>query len=342
MRDATAVPATVGGWFRRYREQYRWPETSARERSEKRISELAAATRSALDNEDSRALKGALIEIHRWKTSNIFGTTDKYIKTLEGSGADYLKQLLGMSTFRDTDELEKVLRHLKIDESNLPVCTAIASFLYGRKEVPIIDNYVAQFFARRFNINRYDADMQEILGWIADIDFKLQTSNRKLRLAVYNPGGFEHNLRLYIGEFVPECERLAKALNTGDFSYSDIYVESRKFSPIDVEMSIFSWAMKNRKLADVTPTEHHYVIRKEGILSREPIVRGTRTPVRALVELTRLGYTPEEILEYLPHLSMAAIYDALSYYDGHTKEIEEHIERNRIPANLIHPSVREL
>ena len=92
----------------------------------------------------------------------------------------------------------------------------------------------------------------------------------------------------------------------------------------------------------ITFTDHQYIIRKEGILSREPIIKGTRTPVRAIVENSRLGYTPEKILEALPHISLEAIRDACSYYNHHTEEIEEHIERNRVPEHLIHPSVRSL
>ena len=94
--------------------------------------------------------------------------------------------------------------------------------------------------------------------------------------------------------------------------------------------------------AGVTPTEHCYIIRKEGILSREPIVKGTRTPVRAIVELWRLGYMPEGIHKGLPHLSLAAVFDALSYYCDHTEEIDQYIEKNRVPPELIHPSVRHL
>ena len=92
----------------------------------------------------------------------------------------------------------------------------------------------------------------------------------------------------------------------------------------------------------VTTTEHCYIIRKEGILSREPIVKGTRTPVRAIVELWRLGYTPEEIRSGLPHLSLAAVFDALSYFCDHKDEIMEYIVKNRVPDELIHPSVRHL
>lgn len=42
-------------------------------------------------------------------------------------------------------------------------------------------------------------------------------------------------------------------------------------------------------------TEHRYVVRDDTILGGEPIVVGTRTTVRAVVELWRLGVAPEEI-----------------------------------------------
>jgi uncharacterized protein (DUF433 family) len=92
----------------------------------------------------------------------------------------------------------------------------------------------------------------------------------------------------------------------------------------------------------VTTTEHCYIIRKKGVLGEEPIIKGTRTPVRAIAELWRMGYRPEEIRSGLPHLSLAAVFDALSYFCDHTEEIMDHIKRNRVPEELIHPSVRHL
>ena len=55
----------------------------------------------------------------------------------------------------------------------------------------------------------------------------------------------------------------------------------------------------------ITLTEHCYVVREAGILSGEPIVKDTRTPVRSIVELWRMGYTPEEIPSALPNLDLA-------------------------------------
>ena len=86
-----------------------------------------------------------------------------------------------------------------------------------------------------------------------------------------------------------------------------------------------------------TPTEHCHVVRDPEILSGEPIVRGTRTPVRAVVELWRMGLSPDEIPVHLPHLSMAQVFDALSYFSDHQDEIQRHIERNRIPEEKLAP-----
>lgn len=84
-----------------------------------------------------------------------------------------------------------------------------------------------------------------------------------------------------------------------------------------------------------TATEHFYIITDEQILSGEPIIKGTRTPVRAIVELWRQGVTPEEIPNHLPHLTLAQVFDALSYYSDHQEEINAHVERNRIPNDLV-------
>jgi uncharacterized protein (DUF433 family) len=87
-------------------------------------------------------------------------------------------------------------------------------------------------------------------------------------------------------------------------------------------------------------TEHHYIVRDDRILSGEPIIAGTRTPVRAIVEMYRQGIAPEAIPAQLPHLTLAQVFDALIYYSDHQDEINRHIERNRVPDELIDPLVR--
>ena len=76
-------------------------------------------------------------------------------------------------------------------------------------------------------------------------------------------------------------------------------------------------------------TGHRYVITDDQIHGGEPILEGTRTPVRAVVEVWRLGTQPEEIAMHFPHLSLAQVFDALSYYSDHQDDINAHIERHR-------------
>lgn len=83
-----------------------------------------------------------------------------------------------------------------------------------------------------------------------------------------------------------------------------------------------------------------YVTRNDQILGGEPIITGTRTSIRAIVGLWRLGIMPEEILNHLPHLTLAQVFDALSFYLDHQPEINEYIERNQVPDELVHPSVK--
>jgi uncharacterized protein (DUF433 family) len=91
----------------------------------------------------------------------------------------------------------------------------------------------------------------------------------------------------------------------------------------------------------IRATEHCYIVTDEQILNGEPIIKGTRTPVRAVVETWRLGLLPEEIPGHLPHLTLAQVFDALSYYSDHQAEIDHYIVRNRIPDELIDPLVRD-
>jgi uncharacterized protein (DUF433 family) len=85
----------------------------------------------------------------------------------------------------------------------------------------------------------------------------------------------------------------------------------------------------------IKETEHLYIVKNTEILGGEPIIRETRTPVRAIVEMWRMGITLEEIPHRLPHLALAQVFNALSYYCDHQAEINDYIERNRISEPLI-------
>ncbi len=88
-------------------------------------------------------------------------------------------------------------------------------------------------------------------------------------------------------------------------------------------------------------TGHRCIVRDDDILGGQPILDGTRTPVRAIVELWRQGVLPEIIPSRLPHLTLGHVFGALSYYSDHQDEINQYIERNRLPDELIDPLTRD-
>jgi uncharacterized protein (DUF433 family) len=90
----------------------------------------------------------------------------------------------------------------------------------------------------------------------------------------------------------------------------------------------------------LTETSSRYVTSNPEILGGEPIIIGTRTSIRAIVGLWRLGIMPEEILNHLPHLTLAQVFDALSFYLDNQTEINDYIEQNQVPNELVHPSVK--
>jgi uncharacterized protein (DUF433 family) len=61
----------------------------------------------------------------------------------------------------------------------------------------------------------------------------------------------------------------------------------------------------------------------------QAMIKGTRVPVSIVVGYLRIGETPESLVEnVLPHLTLAQVYDALSYYHTHRDEIDQEIAGN--------------
>ena len=69
-------------------------------------------------------------------------------------------------------------------------------------------------------------------------------------------------------------------------------------------------------------TEHPYIVKIKDICGGRPVIKGTRITVWLVANLFKQGCSPEEILATYPHLTPAAVYDALSYYFDHKEEIE--------------------
>lgn len=81
-------------------------------------------------------------------------------------------------------------------------------------------------------------------------------------------------------------------------------------------------------------TEHPYIVRKSGVCGSSPIIDGSRITVRLIAQLVKTGSSAEEILTSYPHLSLAQIHDAISYYFDHREETEWEIEDNKIKSIL--------
>ena len=87
--------------------------------------------------------------------------------------------------------------------------------------------------------------------------------------------------------------------------------------------------------------QHAYVEVVEKATGAQAMLKGIRVPVSIIIGYLRVGETPESLVQQiLPHLTLAQVYDALSYYHDHQNEINRYIDLNRIPDELIDPLVR--
>ena len=90
-------------------------------------------------------------------------------------------------------------------------------------------------------------------------------------------------------------------------------------------------------MGTVIKTEHPHIERREGVCGGRAVIEGTRITVWLIVGFLKKGImTVEQIKEAYPHLTMAQIYDALSYYHDHEAEIEEDLRQNTLEYVLEH------
>ena len=74
---------------------------------------------------------------------------------------------------------------------------------------------------------------------------------------------------------------------------------------------------------------HPHIVSDSHLCGGSPRIEGSRIPVRTIaVYVLHHGTAPEALLGYYPQLSLAAIYDALSYYYDNREEIDAEIAAN--------------
>ena len=77
-----------------------------------------------------------------------------------------------------------------------------------------------------------------------------------------------------------------------------------------------------------SPAPFPLIARDPAILGGEPVVRGTRVPVRTIAIIARLYHTRDAVRAAYPMLSAEAIDEALAFYGSHWEEIERLIAEN--------------
>jgi uncharacterized protein (DUF433 family) len=77
------------------------------------------------------------------------------------------------------------------------------------------------------------------------------------------------------------------------------------------------------------------IVRSDDIRGGRPRVAGTGVTVRRIVGWYKQGLAPEEIITELPHLSLAQVYAALTYYHANREEIEADITAEAATAERL-------
>lgn len=77
------------------------------------------------------------------------------------------------------------------------------------------------------------------------------------------------------------------------------------------------------------------IARSADIRGGRPRIVGTGVTVQRLICWYKLGLSPEEIQREIPHLSLAQIYAALTYYHANQQEIETALAQDDAEANQL-------
>jgi len=79
-------------------------------------------------------------------------------------------------------------------------------------------------------------------------------------------------------------------------------------------------------MAEEKASKHPYITRRADTCAGKPIIVGTRIKVSHIaIEYEQMGMTPDEIVVAHPHLTLAEVHAALSYYYDHIHEINADI-----------------
>ena len=79
-----------------------------------------------------------------------------------------------------------------------------------------------------------------------------------------------------------------------------------------------------------------YIVEDEGICGGKPRIEGTRMKVQLIAfEYEHMGMTPDQICDAHPHLTLAQVHAAISYYYAHKADIDNVIREDHEYAEKI-------
>ncbi|MEW6284092.1 MAG: DUF433 domain-containing protein [Candidatus Eremiobacterota bacterium] len=80
-------------------------------------------------------------------------------------------------------------------------------------------------------------------------------------------------------------------------------------------------------MAGPRKVKHPYITSSPELCGGSPVIADTRFPVRSVVNyVLRQGLSPEELVAEFPHLTLAQVYDAISFYYDHKGQLDAELE----------------
>jgi uncharacterized protein (DUF433 family) len=84
------------------------------------------------------------------------------------------------------------------------------------------------------------------------------------------------------------------------------------------------------------------LVRSADICGGHLRINGTRMTVNQLVVCYKQGYSPEEIADQYPHLTLAQVYTALAYYHANREEMEAELAAEKLEADQLEQAYQQL
>jgi len=77
------------------------------------------------------------------------------------------------------------------------------------------------------------------------------------------------------------------------------------------------------------------LVRSSDVCGGRLRIEGTRITVHQITVWYKQGYSPEEIADQYPHITLAQVYAALAYYHANKEEIEKELADEKIEADRL-------